>query len=152
MIIDPNRYLLKLDLQQFAMDPPPATVPKLGGEIDDPKDDRKDLPGCHDQQDPQPLINDERSELIQLRKQAAMAAAGIGAEADKKNMLTHLEGLKDPAEISAKIDAILFELKLGKFQQCADPSPGNRLRQEYQSISYEDIGRKLYHRVRSKKR
>lgn len=131
------KFPLKLDLQFFAQDPPPADPLKPKDPDPKTKDD--------------PLDQTERQELIKLRKVAAITAAGITDPEDIESMKTHVDDLEDPAEIKQKIDEILFQLKLGKFQQSGDPNPGNGFRQDPQPVSHEKQGRQLYHSIKKRK-
>jgi hypothetical protein len=126
-----KRHLLPLNLQLFAQDPPVPTDPPT-----DP---------------PKPLDQTERQELISLRKTAAITAAGIMDPQDVANMQTRLAGLEDPAAISEKIDAILLDLKLLKFQEAVDPSPGNFPRQDPSPKSWDQLGREMFWRIKGKK-
>jgi hypothetical protein len=139
---------MKLDLQYFSQDDdPPADPPSAD---DDPGDDPPADDSNDQQQDDDKLLTQsERSELIHLRKQAAVSAAVTDPD-DQKNMFTHLEGLESAEEIKKKVDSVLFELKLGKFQQGGDPSPGNHMRQDPRPLSYERLGKELYHRIKRK--
>jgi len=126
-------HLLPLNLQLFAQDP------------QEPPEPPADPPA-----DPPPLDQDERQELIQLRKTAAIHAAGISEPQDVANLQTHLEGLETAADISGKINAILADLKLARFQQAGDPNPGNHMRRDPEPVNHYENGRKLFHQIQNR--
>jgi hypothetical protein len=80
-----------------------------------------------------------------------MVSAGVVKSDDQAAMMTHLKDISEPAKIKQKIDGILFQLKLGKYQEGGDPSPGNHMRQDPRPVSHVQLGRDLFHRIKKKR-
>ncbi|MCK6256812.1 hypothetical protein LCY76_09415 [Fictibacillus sp. KIGAM418] len=109
-------------------------------------------PGAQDDdRQSEPLTADEKSELISLRKMSALATAGISDPEDVSNALQWIEGAETVDEIQSGIDRLLCELRISERSQGVDPSPGNGRQSPPKPRSREDVGRKLYQRIKDRR-